>query len=229
MKKVRLLSVVLLSFTVAALWAPAAVRADRCLVVYPEALTSYHYDVNEYFTVSFGDPLYDPMYDRGGDVLIDANNLSVALDIYQAPNLIGFEQSTNGQEGYFTIGNTFRLVVDGFHNEPTTYENIILVFESDPGFCIPQIAVDGVPAFSFTVPVGNLSVSTPTEYGNNFSDVRSFDISWGGCYGLRIWAYADENYNGVRDGGECFTAFSHDVTVPATQESWGSIKARYSE
>lgn len=208
---------------------PTPANADRCLVVYPEITTMYHYDVNEYFTVSFGDPLYDPIYDRGGEVLIDSNDLEIAFDIYQAPNLIGFQPSINGQEGYFSIGHDFKLILDGFHNEPTTYENVILVFEPDPDDCIPHVRVDGVIATSRNFPVGNLTVSTPTEEGNNFSDVISFDISWGSCYGLRIWAYADENYNGLRDGGECFTAFSHDVTVPAQETSWGTIKVKYDE
>jgi hypothetical protein len=230
MKKMQTYAIILfISIIAATVLLPAVANADRCLVVYPEALAEYHYDMNEYFTVSFGDPLYDPMYDRGGEVLIDSNDLGIAYDIYQAPNLIGFEPSTDGQEGYFTIGNEFKLIIDGFHNQPTTYENVILVFEPDPDFCVPQITVDGVLATSFTFPVGNLAVSTPTEQGNNFSDVITFDIYWSNCYGLRIWAYADENYNGMLDGGECFTAFSHDVTVPADTETWGSIKARYSE
>lgn len=206
-----------------------AVNADRCLVVYPEAETKYHYDVNEYFTVSFGDPLYDPLYDRGGEVLIDSNDMEVALDIYQAPNLIGFQPSINGQEGYFSIGNDFKLIIDGFHNQPTTYSNVILVFEPDPKVCVPMIRVDGVLATSSTFPVGDLTVVSPTDEGNNYSDVISFDISWGSCIGIRIWAYADENYNGIRDGGECFTAFSHDLTVPVQNATWGTIKARYSE
>jgi hypothetical protein len=224
-------SVVLLVFTIlaASVLFPTGANADRCLVVYPEAAAKYHYDVNEYFTVSFGDPLYDPLYDRGGEVLIDSNDFEIAYDIYQAPNLIGFQPSINGQEGYFSIGNDFKLIVDGFHNQPTTYMNVILVFEPDPAQCVPMIRVDGVLATSSTFPVGDLTVTTPTEEGNNYSDVISFDISWGSCIGIRIWAYADENYNGMRDGGECFTAFSHDLTVPVKEATWGTIKTLYNE
>ena len=223
--------VTLLLFSVLALvvLVPAASHADRCLVVYTEVPTTYHYDVNEYFTVTAGDPLYDPLYDRGGEVLIDSNSLEIAYDIYQAPDLIGFEPSTNGQEGYFSIGNDFSLIIDGFNNEPTTYENVILVFEPDPSDCVPVVRVDGVLATSSQFPVGDLTVTTPTESGKNYSDIISYDISWGSCYGIRIWAFADENYNGILDGGECFTAFSHDLTVPANEATWGAIKAKYSE
>jgi hypothetical protein len=74
---------------------------------------------------------------------------------------------------------------------------------------------------------GNLVVSTPTEYGNNYSDTIALDINWSGCIGVHIWAFSDENFNGVRDGGECFTAFSHDLTIPAENSSWGRLKAEY--
>ena len=225
------LIVILLIFTVLVpvTLFPTAAHADRCLVVYPEAPTMYHYDVNEYYTVSYGHPLYDPLYDRGGQVLIDSNDHEVALDIYQAPNLTGFQPSVDGEEGYFSVGYGLNLIIDGFHNQPTTYMNVILVFESDPENCIPTIRVDGVLATSSTFAVGDLTVATPTDGGNNYSDVISFDIYWGGCNGIRIWAYADENYNGMRDGGECFTAFSHDLTVPAKEASWGAIKSLYSQ
>jgi hypothetical protein len=215
--------------TVTASFFPTSANADRCLVVYPEIATVYHYDVNEYFTVTPGDPLYDPLYDRGGEVLIGANDLKVAFDIYQAPNLVGFQPSTGGQEGYFSTGHRFRLIVDGFYGAPTTYENIILVFDPDPDQCVPVVKVNGVPVTGYTYPIGDLVVSTPTEDGNNFSDVVAFDIFWDNCSGLRIWAYADENYNGRLDSGECFTAFSHDFTVPAKETSWGAIKTKYDE
>ena len=73
-------------------------------------------------------------------------------------------------------------------------------------------------------PIGDLVVSTPTANGNNYSDTMTFEVNWHGCYGLHIWAFADENNNGTRDGGECFTAYSHDVTIPTSEASWGQIK-----
>ena len=206
---------------------PVIAAADPCLIVYPTAPAVYHYDVNEYYTVSFGDSLYDPMYDRGGEVLIDINTGEIAMDIYQIPNLTGFTMSIDGNEGYFFTGSYFDFVIDGFNNEPTTYTNILLVFDPDPEMCDPSITVDGVPVIGNTYPIGNLTVSTPTPTGNNYSDTITTRITWSGCYGVRIWAFADENYDGVKDGGECFTAFSHDSTVPTTQASWGAIKDLY--
>jgi hypothetical protein len=207
----------------------AVASADPCLVVYPTTPAEYHYDVNEYYTVSFGHPLYDPFFDRGGQVLIDINTNEIALNIYQIPYLTGFKVSTNGEEGYFFVGSNFELVIDGFSNGPTTFENILLVFEPDPGECATSITVDGSSVANNVYPIGDLEVNTPTPYGNNYSDTVTHYVTWLGCYGVRMWAFADENYNGVRDGGECFTAFSHDSTVPVETASWGVIKNLYQD
>lgn len=212
----------------AVLLASAAI-ADPCLVVYPQAASKYHYDVNEYYTVSYGDPLYDAAYDRGGEVLIDINTDEIALNIYQTPGLAGFQVSTNGEEGYFFIGSYFRLTVDGFSNEPTVYENVILVFEPNPGYCTPTISVDGAPVSGFRFPLGDVTVSTPTADGNNYSDSITMQVMWGGCYGMKMWAFADNNYDGIQDAAECFSAYSHDSTVPVSEATWGEIKSLYSE
>jgi hypothetical protein len=206
---------------------PLTAVAEPCLVVYPTGPSEYHYDVNEYYTVGYGHPLYDPMYDRGGEVLIDINTNGIPYDIYQTPDLIGFQSSTDGNEGYFFVGSTFNLVVDGFANEPTTFNNILLVFDPDPAACAPIITVDGDPVTGDTYAIGDLTVSTPTDMGNNYSDTVIKSITWMGCYGVRIWAFADENHNGMNDGNECFTAFSHDSTVPTENKSWGAIKSLY--
>jgi hypothetical protein len=225
----KLLLIVYSVAVVSLVAAPNLVLADPCLIVYPTGPTKYHYDVNEYYTVTFGHPLYDPMYDRSGEVLIDINTDEIALNIYQTPNLTGFQPSVNGNEGYFFISSGFDLVIDGFSNSPTTYENIILVFDPDPEWCTPQIIVDGDVVAGNSLPVGDLVVSTPTSDGNNYSDTLVKSITWSGCYGLRMWAFSDINDNGVRDGGDCFTAFSHDASVPTIEVSWGVVKSLYKE
>jgi len=201
--------------------------ADPCLVVYPTGPTVYHYDVNEYIVVGVGDPAYDPAYDIGGECLIDLNDMIPAADIYQAPMLVGFQPSSDGKEGYFFEGYNFTLIVDGFSNTPVSYENIMLVVEPLPASCPPNVVVDGVPMTSNMMSLGDLMVSTPTAEGNNYSDVLSLEISWAECAEMEFWAFADENYNGVKDGGECFSAFSHDSTVPSEQQSFGVIKVRF--
>ena len=205
-----------------------ALHADPCLVVYPDGPCTYHYDPAEYYTVGPGDPLYDPLYDRGGEVLILTATNEIDLSIYQPPNLIGFEPMTNNDEGYYFSGTEFGLILDGFSNHPVTYVNILVKFDKTvPTGCVPEIYIDGVRLSGMTFNVGDLVVSTPTTYGNNYSDVKTFYLSWRGCYGVHVWAFSDENYNGMKDGGECFTAFSHDLMIPVQGSTWGAIKALY--
>ena len=208
------------------------VLADPCLTVYPTANCVYHYDVNEYYTVGPGDPLYDPMYDLNGEVLIDLLTMEIAYNIYQAPGLIGFMQSTGGKEGYFFTGHDFDLVIDGFNNAPITYVNILIVFEPDPDWCTPAITVDGNPALydpglGWYYPIGDLVVSTPTGEGGNYSDTVTHAITFDLCTGLTMWAFADEDFDLMWTDSECFSAFSHDATVPVDETTWGGIKIRY--
>jgi hypothetical protein len=208
--------------------AGATLRADPCLVVYSGGPCTYHYDPAEYYTVGPGDPLYDPLYDRGGKVLLTVGSNDLDLSIYQAPHLTGFIATYDGDEGYFIDGTDFTLVIDGFSNSPTTYQNILVVFDKFlPSGCTPMIYADGTLVTGGMYSAGDLVVSTPTPYGNNYSDTKTIDIIWHGCIGLRIWAFADTDHDGKRDGGECFTAFSHDLTIPVQDRTWGAVKALY--
>jgi len=204
-------------------------NADPCLVVYPTGPCMYHYDMTEYYTVGPGHPLYDAEYDRGGYVLLETGTDEIDHSIYQAPGLMGFEASTDGNDGYVFLDTEFDLVIDGFSNTPVTYVNIILVFDKFvPSSCVPFIMVNGMP-IADTYDAGDLAVTTPTPDGNNYSDTMILHVQWSGCYGLHMWAFSDENYNRTRDGGECFTAFSHDSTIPTESSTWGSIKSIFDE
>ena len=208
--------------------AGGALHADPCLVVYSDGPCTYHFDPAEYYTVGPGDPLYNPLYDRGGQVLLEVGSNDIDLSIYQAPNLVGFVPSTGGNDGYFIGDTDFTLILDGFSNNPMTYVNILVKFDKTvPTGCVPEIFINGVRVTGMTYNAGDLVVSTPTPYGNNYSDVKTFYLSWRGCYGVHVWAFSDENYNGMKDGGECFTAFSHDLMIPVQGSTWGAIKALY--
>jgi hypothetical protein len=226
MKLVRMLALIAV-LGVSLLAVGVAVQADPCLAVYSQGPCVYHYDPAEYYTVGPGDPLYNPLYDRGGKVLLLTSNNSIDLSIYQPPNLTGFVADLS-DEGYYFAGTDFTLILDGFSNHPTTYVNILVKFDNVvPSGCVPQIWINGVKLVGMTFNAGDLVVSTPTPYGNNYSDVKTFDISWSGCYGVHVWAFADADYDGKKDGGECFTAFSHDLMIPVQSSSWGAIKALY--
>jgi hypothetical protein len=215
---------------------PGVVKADVCLMAYPTAPCVYHYTSLTKYTVGVGDPLYDPAYDLGGEVLIKIDPIDgdgIALDVYQAPGLTGFVLDEVNQ-GYFAVGTSYDLVIDGYNKTPTTYVNILLVFDTfEPGGCVPLITVDGQPALfdaglGYYFPIGDLVVSTPTPVGNAYSDTRMFAVDFQLCSGFRVWGFSDENFNLAHDlPGECFTAFSHDVTVPTEETSWGAVKSLY--
>ena len=157
----------------------------------------------------------------------------VALDVYQALGLTGFVLDEVSQ-GFFAIGVDYDLVIDGYNKNPTTYTNILLVFDGVvPEGCIPSIMVDGQPALfdaglGYYFPIGDLVVSTPTPVGNAYSDIVTLTIQLELCTGIRVWAFADANFNLMHDlPGECFTAFSHDVTVPVKESTWGAVKSLY--
>lgn len=222
-RAIRLLGMGCLMLVVA-----TGIFADPCLVVYPDCPCIYRYDVAEHYTVGPGHPLYDPMFDRGGLVLLETGSDMIDLSIYQAPMLEGFEPSVEGNEGFIFIDTEFNLIVDGFSNSPVTYVNILLVFDDFvPSDCTPTITVNGMPIAGAQCGIGDLEVTTPTPYGYNYSDTVTLAVSWRGCYGLHMWAFSDENYNGLRDGTECFTAYSHDSMVPTTETSWGAVKSLF--
>lgn len=207
--------------------ASGALQADPCLVVYPSGPCTYHYDPAEYHTVGPGDPLYNPLYDRGGNVLLEVGSNKIDLSIYQPPNLIGFVPD-NSDEGYYFSGTEFGLMLDGFSNHPMTYVNILVKFDKTvPTGCVPEIFINGLRVTGMSYNAGDLVVSTPTPYGNNYSDTKTLDLSWRGCYGVHVWAFSDEDHDGKRDGGECFTAYSHDLMIPVQGSTWGAIKALY--
>lgn len=224
MKPLRLLAIVV---TLGSCLAATPSFADPCLVVYPAGPCTYHYSPSEYYVVTAGHPLYDPAFDRGGQVLLTLVSNSIDLSVYQPPQLTGFVPDTANQ-GFEFVGNAADLVIDGYANAPTTYSDILLVFDRPlPTGCAPVVTVDGLPVTGGRIAVGSLVVQTPVGYGNSYSDTITRHIAWSGCAGLRVWAFADEDHNGVRTGGECFTAFSHDTVVPTARDAWGSLKAQY--
>jgi len=217
----------------AAVIIPNVATADPCLMVYPnDGSVTYHYEPTEYYTVGVGHLLYDAAYDRSGEVLIDINTDVIAYDVYQSPALTGFEEDSANQ-GYFIQSLDFSLVVDGFSGSPTTYTNILLVFDLiEPTGCEPTITIDGNPVLTdaglgLYLPIGDLVVSTPQ--GIAFSDILTFDFSWSGCIGIRVWAFADDNFDLAHNGGECFSAFSHDLAIPTEATTWGALKSLFNE
>jgi hypothetical protein len=224
-----------LVFVVGMLTGSAVVQADVCLMTYPTSTCEYRYSSLDNYTVGVGHPLYDPLYDLNGEVLVKIDPVdgdAIALDVYQAPGLIQFVLDEVDQ-GYFSHIQDHEVVVDGYNNSPTVYSNILLVIDTfDPVDCVPTITVDGNPALydpalGYYYPIGDLVVSTPV--GNKYSDTVTHSIVVGSCLGARIWAFSDEDFSLTHDlPGECFTAYSHDTTVPVeSRTTWGALKSHY--
>jgi hypothetical protein len=205
-------------------------------MAYPTGPCEYHYSSLDKYTVGPGHALYDPLFDLGGEVLIKIDPVDgdgIALDVYQAPGLTGFVLDEVNQ-GYYSIGANYVLIIDGYNGTPTTFVNILLVFDSfEPGGCTPLITVDGQPVLfdaglGYYYPIGDLVVSTPTPVGNSYSDTVTLSVNIDLCIGARVWGFSDANFNLMHDlPGECFTAFSHDVTVPGQETTWGAVKSLY--
>ncbi len=200
--------------------------AGPCLIVYPANDCIYMYDPNLYYTVGPGHPLYDPENARNGEVIYRTETNEIDYSIYQAPNLTGFMPSIDGMKGYFFSGMSFTLILDSFSGEQEIYKNVKLVF----GFkdnrinCRPTVLVNEICLDNLVYSVGDIVVSKTNEQGNNYSETMTFSVTWYGCYSMYVWAYADENYNGEKDGCECGTAFSYDITISTEDTSWGAIK-----
>lgn len=207
------------------------VQAEPCLMAYPDGPSIYHYSSAEEYLVGPGHALYDPAYDRGGYVIIDANTHEIAEEIYQAPGLVGFELDEE-QQGWFFQGSQMNLVIDGFSNVPTTYTNVSIAFRAISNWCGGTVLINGLPAMdagdgTYYLPLGDLVVSTPTPNGNNFSDTMTVLVEWDSCLEIDVWAWSDDNYNGLRDGGDCRTAFSKNTTIPTEASSLSQIKATF--
>jgi len=229
----RMLAPSILGIVLVLILFPTLGIADPCLMVYPAAgNVIYHYESAEYYVVGPGHPLYEAAYDRGGEVLIDINTGEIAYEVYQANGLSGFLLDEMHQ-GYFLMALDFDISVDGFNNFPTTYTNVVLVFDLiEPTGCMPSITIDGNPvlwsaSLGWYWPIGDFVVSTPS--GSNYSDIQNYAFSWAGCQTVRIWAFSDEDFNLHHDGGECFSAYSHDLTVPVKVNTWGKVKSLYNK
>jgi hypothetical protein len=203
-----------------------AVLACPCLVSYPGSPCTYHFNPAKYYTVGPGNPLYNPLYDRGGRVLIAVGTNTIDLSVYEAPQITGFVADTN-DDGYFFEGSQFDLVIDGFASTPTTFVNVLMTFDiPQPVGCVPQITVDGEPVTGTTWPVGDLVVRTPTPDGRNYSGVTRHHVAWTGCVGLHVWAFSDPDHVGIRTH-ECLAVYSHNEIVPVQAATWSAVKSLY--
>jgi hypothetical protein len=246
------LGLLLLTFVIVGFLLPLGVDAcdqnhytcDPCLLVYPTYPTIYHYDPSQYYTVTLGHPLYNVAYDRGGAVLI-ADMMSgpdrIAYEIYQAPNLMGFQQAS-GYTGFYFTGFSFDIAIDGWSNFPGTRNDLTLIFEPIPSDCSPEIKVGGasVDGPPYVVSLGDLVVSTPvvTPTRTYYSNTITKSIEWSGCVGMYIYAFedCDRDRHWLACGGceeedncclRCHQMCANGSVVPVEHDTWGAIKSLF--
>ena len=202
-------------------------RADYALRIYPDAPAVFRYDTSRYQTVSPEDARFNAAYGVGGTMLWDAVENRVALEVYRAPYLTGFEPSPDGRNEYVTMINDFNLVIDGFGEAPRRLGGLYLRFIPDPPPTRPLIQVDGAAIDRLIVPVAGFDALTPTGDGH-YEGLQSAGIVWSASTGIRISVFADKDGDGVYSGGvPCFGVYVRDGSVPTRRETWGGLKALY--
>ncbi len=201
---------------------------DVGLLVYPAKRTVFRYDPASYEIKEPADSQFDPAYSVSGHMLWNRAENRVALEVYRALGLTGFEVSATGRNEFFMMGNTAAVCVDGFSMYPRQLNDIYLEFQPYPPSSSVAILVDDVPVQGLRYYIPRLVVSTPTG-GGFYADAVAFRVRWIGAEYVRIFVYADKNGNRVFDGEPSYSLLMQDLTVPTEERSWGGIKSLYSD
>jgi hypothetical protein len=189
---------------------------------------TFRYDPDEYEIIQPTDPNFDPKYAVSGSMLWNRLANRVAYGVYRSPYVFGFETSATGRNEYFLAGNMAMIRIEGFSEYPRQINDIYLEFHPFPAASSPEIFVDDVRVEGLRHYVPQLVISTPT--GNGFySDGLQLRFRWLGSQYVRIVAYADKNGNRVYDGDDSIDLLMEDLTVPAQERTWGSVKSLYGD
>jgi hypothetical protein len=206
-----------------------SMAGEPSLLVYPDQPTIFRYDPARYELVLPSDPEFDTLFSVAGVMLWDRFESRVPMEVYRAPQLVGFEPSPLGMNEFVIRRNEFQVIVDGFNEIPRTFSNLYMRFTPDPSHSALELVLDGVERGSLIIPILPLEVSTPTNDGY-YADTRAHDLRWSGAIGLRITVYSDKNDDMVYNGGvPRFSILVTDNTVATEETSWGELKAMYRE
>jgi hypothetical protein len=225
MKSTKKGIVLLPVFAVFAVFANAAF-AEPSYLIYPNTPAVFRYDPARYETVTAGDPKFDPTYSVGSMMLWDRVEGRVPVEIYRAPIITSFEESTSGQSEFVIVGNSFEVIIDGFGPTPRTIGGLCVRFTPEPASALVQLETDGHPCTGLTHFLPSLEVFTPSGDGY-YADTSQFLFSWIGATQLRIVAFSDKDADGAFDGTPLFSIVAKDQTVPVSDTTWGQIKAMY--
>ncbi len=204
-------------------------EAEPSLLVYPSTPCVFRFDPGRYEVVSVAELPADAQIDGVNSVTLwDKFEQRVPVEVYRAPNLIGFEPSADGRSEFVTVINQFVFNVDGFAEHPRQLHNLYMRIVVEPSWARADVTIDGVPVTDYIVPLQSLVVSTQLENGY-YSDKFTHWISWRGAIGLRLFVYSDKDGDKVLDGEPLFCVYSQDNTIPVVESSWGRVKALYQD
>jgi len=224
---VRIVAGVVVLLPVLAAVVFSAARADQSLLVYPSSPAVLHYDTDCYEVITPGHPNYNPAFAVNGRMLWDKMGDCIPLDVYRAPQIVGFEVSTSGVNEFRTLHNNFDIIIDGYGPYPRVISNLYLSFLPTPYNSTPQMYMEGELLASNILALPRLAVTTEVSAGV-YADTMRKRVLWSGAVSLRITAYSDKDFNGIYDGRKPRWAIvADDNTVPVTSKTWGAIKAIY--
>jgi hypothetical protein len=200
--------------------------AEPSYLVYPLAPAVFRYDSARYEVLTGSDPRFHLGYAIGNQMLWDRVENRVPIEIYRAPDLVGFEPSSNGASEYVTYRNDFDVIIDGFGPAPRRLGSLCLRVWPAPASSQTQIRVNGLPLQGWTVPLQPLDVVTPVA-PDYYADTRSVAFSWMGASAMRVIAFSDKDGDGAFQGTPQFGIVAFNATVPVANTTWGRVKALY--
>jgi len=215
---------IVLAFFLATVQVGAA-AAEPSYLLYPAAPAIFRYDTNRYDLIGTDQEKFDPGYAIGNEMLWDRIEGRVPVEIYRAPQLMGFE-ATTGTSEFVVDRNEFDIVVDGFGPEPRTLGNLCLRFWPQQAQSSAILSVDGETTDRLTMPLPAIEVMTPVADGF-YADTRTVHFSWVGTTSIQIIAFSDKNADGAFEGIPLFRIVARDGTVPVAPATWGQVKALY--
>jgi hypothetical protein len=202
-----------------------AAFAEPSYLVYPNGPALFRYDVARYDAIGSDEAVYDPSYAVDNVMLWDRVDQRVPVEIYRAPQLIGFEP-TNGPSEFVIFRNDFELIIDGFGRGPRTLGNLHLRFWPDVRQTTAVLTVDGIETDRLTVPLAALEVVTPVEDGY-YSDARTHHVSWTGGSAMKITAFSDKDGDGKFEGTPLYRISALHAAIATEPATWGKVKALY--
>lgn len=200
--------------------------AEPSYLIYPANVpTVFRYDVGRYDIVAQGQEKYDPFYAIGNVMLWDRVEARVPIEIYGAPQLIGFEPAVGTSE-YVTYLDEFDVIIDGFGTEPRTIGNLCLRFWPYNVMGSAVVTVDGVPTSNLVVSLPSMDATTPLNDGF-YTGTSLHHVSWIGTAAMEVVAFSDKDADGAYQGTPAYRIVAKHSPVATEPTSWGKVKALF--